>query len=65
MTVEQSERESAGEIEVHADNLSQCQFAHRKSHLPDPGLNPDRRDGKPTTNRLSCGTAAYACLSNG
>jgi hypothetical protein len=31
---------------------------HHKSHLPDPGANPDRRSGKPATNRLSYATAS-------
>jgi hypothetical protein len=31
----------------------------------DPGLNPDRRGGKPATNRLSYGAAQALCLYSG
>jgi hypothetical protein len=59
MSVEQSvEQELVGETEVLGENLPQCHFVHHKSHiLPDLGSNPVRRDGKPATNSLICGTA--------
>jgi hypothetical protein len=73
VTVEQLvEWRLAGETEVLGENLPQRQFVHHKSHMtrpgfepgsttnptwPDPGSNPDRRGGKPATNRLSYGAA--------
>jgi hypothetical protein len=32
--------------------------------LPDPGLNPGRRGGKPATNRFSYGAAIYEVFFN-
>jgi hypothetical protein len=52
----------AGETEVLGENLSQRHFVHHKIPRAHPGLNPDRRGGKPATNRLSYG-AAYLYLS--
>jgi hypothetical protein len=50
----------AGETEVLGENLSRRHFVNHKFHLPDPGLNPGRRGGKPATNRLSYGAAFMA-----
>jgi hypothetical protein len=48
----------AGETEVLGENLSQRHFCPSQNlALPDPGLNPARRGGKPATNRLSYGAA--------
>jgi hypothetical protein len=48
----------AGETEVLWENLPQRHFGPSQNPtLPDPVLNPDRRGGKPTTNRLSYGAA--------
>jgi hypothetical protein len=52
-----------GETEVLGENLLQRYFVYHKSHLPDSGLNPGRRDGKPATNRLSYGAALLYQLS--
>jgi hypothetical protein len=48
----------AGETEVLGENLPQLHFCTSQNPTwPDPGLNPDRRGGKPATNRLSYGEA--------
>jgi hypothetical protein len=57
----QMECRLAGETEVHGENLPQRHFCPSQNPtLPDPGLSPGRRGGKPATNRLSYG-AALAC----
>jgi hypothetical protein len=53
----------AGETEVLGENLPQCRFVNHKSHMLCPDANPDRRSGKPTTNRLSYGTASLSYKS--
>jgi hypothetical protein len=45
------ERRLTGETEVLGENLPQRHFVHHKSHMS----RPDRRGGKPVTNRLSYG----------
>jgi hypothetical protein len=40
------------------ENLPRRHFVHHKFHLPDPGVNPGRRGGKPATNRFSYGAAS-------
>jgi hypothetical protein len=47
-----------GETEVLGENLPQRHFCpSQNATWPDPCLNPDRRGGKPATNRLSYGAA--------
>jgi hypothetical protein len=49
---EQMERRLAAETEVLGENLPQRHFCPSQNPTwPDPGLNPGRRGGKPTTNR--------------
>jgi hypothetical protein len=48
--------ELIGKTEVLGENLPKCYVVHRKSKWPDLRQNPDRRGGKPATNRLSYGT---------
>jgi hypothetical protein len=51
----------AGETEVLGENLPQRHFCPSQNPtLPDPVLNPDRRDGKPATNHLSYGAAVLS-----
>jgi hypothetical protein len=54
----QMEYRLAGETEVLGENLPQRHFCPSQNPTwPEPGLNPGRRGGKPTTNRLSYGAA--------
>jgi hypothetical protein len=49
-----------GETEDLGENLPQRHFCpSQNSTWPNPGLNPDRRGGKPATNRLSYGAALF------
>jgi hypothetical protein len=50
----------AGETEILWENLPRRHFVRHKSHLPDPGANPDRRRGKPRTNRFGYGTTVVS-----
>jgi hypothetical protein len=57
----QMECRLAGKTEVLGENLPQGHFRPSQNPTwPDPGLNPDRRGGKPATNRLSYGAAYMA-----
>jgi hypothetical protein len=57
----QMECKLAGETEVLGENLPRRHFCPSQNPTwPDPGLNPGRRGGKPTTNRLSYGAALTA-----
>jgi hypothetical protein len=47
--------------DVRGENLPQCRFVYHKPHMLCPEANPDRRGGKPETNRLSYGTALFKC----
>jgi hypothetical protein len=59
----QMECRLAGETEVLGENLHQRHFCSSQNPtLPDPGLNPDRRGGKPANNRLSYGVAYVSQL---
>jgi hypothetical protein len=52
MSVEQSvERELSGETKVLGENMPQRHFAHHKSYMTIPGLEPG-----PANNRLNYGT---------
>jgi hypothetical protein len=55
----------AGETEVLAENLPQRHFCPSQNPTClDPYLNPGRRCGNPTTNRLSYGAALHVHIRN-
>jgi hypothetical protein len=47
----------ARETEILGESLPHCHFTTTNPTWPEPGSNPDRRDGKPVTNRLGYGAA--------
>jgi hypothetical protein len=49
----------AGETEVLGENWPDATMSITNPFLPDPGANPDRRCGKPVTNRFSYGVAKF------
>jgi hypothetical protein len=52
----------AGETEVLWENPPQCRFVYHKPYVLCSYANPGRRGAKPTTNRLSYGTALDVLL---
>jgi hypothetical protein len=55
----------AGETEILGENLPQRHFCPSQNPTwLDPGLNPGRRGGKPTTNRLSYGAVSEETLNS-
>jgi hypothetical protein len=44
-------------VELNWQNLPQFHIFHHKSHMTDPGSNPDLRGERPATNRLTHDTA--------
>jgi hypothetical protein len=57
MSVEQSVEWVAGGTEVFEENRRSATLSTTNTTRSDLGLNPDHRDGKPATDRLSYGTA--------
>jgi hypothetical protein len=54
----------AGETEVLGEILLRSHFVNQKSYLLNPGTNPDRRGGKPATNRFSYGAAILSLYTH-